>query len=564
MIAGVFILAFPTMILSGNFEAAARVATTQRSWEDVLEAVDTVADVEPPRAMVLRMLGWADPRKKKRRRATQEKDNSHPDGVSPGDGSMNRHAAGSTPLAKGTDSTDGFNLSTTGGGGVGASSVNENKSSSVLLDRSGNPITDTMPHLGPVVGMFNFRGVPRPIRRDLRTLHSFYYDPLFALALCDDGAPTCRVIPSTCGQPTMIQLTMILDDVDVRAQALQMVQLADPDGMLRCDLGGGFEVIHYHSLKEGKSLRCPEPFKLMSAVAAPGYRNSDFALCFQWTAGEELLSTLTDDDVGEMAISYLLGSTLHIKFYLPEALTMRRIPIVQQLIHHTTLHRELALIAGIPEFGGELTSYVTKYDASLMLRGVHKKIMIDPSLVIEDGNRVDEEILQAVLNRVRVMRYVGVPSHLRETAVYNFHMLTAQTMVYEFPLVIFNADERDLVDEDALGYVEARMRVKACRTLRVDIAVDYKAEDIVEDPTNEEVSSEEADGYDYRHEQPSSSVGSSGPPHKQQHVKSALLTTTDDGDTHDGDDDAEGAGPAEGYGEYAAEEDADDVPNEED
>jgi len=245
---------------------------------------------------------------------------------------------------------------------------------------------------------------------------------------------------------------------------------------VQCLLGGGLEIRHFNNWKKPGHA----PFEMMPATITSAYRNSDFPIYFKFMGDEHDLSMMSEDDVAELALSFLIGTSLHVNMLVPEKPVFKRLAIVQQVIHHTRLQRELELIAKPIEYGGDTMAYIARPDVEALLAGVSTKMIVDPMLSFEDIEKLEAEVVDAVLARVRELRVVAIPK-MAKGAVYNAELLGGFDTVYEFPMSLFKADEADEVEEDALGYTHARMRTYMCRTFRVDIRVDNAPDDLAYD-----------------------------------------------------------------------------------
>jgi hypothetical protein len=431
MIAGVFIIAFPTMILSGNFDAAHRFGRlTNFHWATDTNSGSGGAALTP-RSRIARAFGWS------------VGDDADATGVGAPAGRQNLLLAGS-----------------------GRSNLKPGQRQPNKRD------------VAVAVGCFLHGGVSHEVRRDANTEHSYSYSPLFTLATCDDGGPCARVIWGVCGQPTLVQLTLVLDHVSARDAAHAIVDAIDPSGRVRVDLGAGFQLRHYSST-------APGPFKMLPSHATAAYRNSDFPVYFAWGSEQAELQMLTEDEVAEVALSHLLGTTLFLQAQLAEPSVVKRLAIVQQVIHHTCLQRELETIAKSQEYGGDLMAYISRADVLYLLQGVSKKVIVDTRLSFEAPDALDADIVDAVLARVRQLRVNAVPAK-RRNSIYNAEFLLPSATVYEFPMSLFRADELDEVEEDALGYAFVKMRPFLAQCHRIDIQMDYGHHDDEEDEEGDE------------------------------------------------------------------------------
>jgi hypothetical protein len=119
-------------------------------------------------------------------------------------------------------------------------------------------------------------------------------------------------------------------------------------------------------------------------------------------------------------------------------------------------------------------------------------MIVDPALAFEDVRKLERDVVESVLARVRELRVLSVPKQARD-AIFNVELLTPQTTVYEFPMSLFKADEADEVEEDALGYCHTRMRTYMSRTYRLDIRMDNAPDDLAYDDEGMEAGEEDED-----------------------------------------------------------------------
>ena len=438
MIVGVFIMGFPTMILSGHYEAVEKLEI--KMFNDWAHFLSLRAKTESPSDTLKRKMGWA--RRDVDTPATK-KDSTTPN-----------------------DETKSLDALDTPRGGKGAASMSSLRSGSTTQRR----ITPRSRPFGETIGFFNFGGRTNEVQRSTNSPHMYFYDPMFMIQRTMEGTPELRVIWGKCGMPTMVQLTIILDHADARHEAVRIVNSVDPHGSIRCNVGGGFVVKHY--TPSGR----PTKYKMAPAEARDNFRNSDFPIYFmrdEDNDGEaDDVDYLDEDLVVEETLASLLGTSLFIEFKLPEPIRRRRVTIVQQMLQETRLQRELELIAVLSDDGLEQMAYITNSDAKLLLAGVSSKIDLqDPSLALESPERVDGAMADAVLARLRTVKLHNVPQRHR-TAVYNGDLIRPKDSLYEVPMSLFHADELDEVEVDSLGYVEVRVSPFLARTVRVDIRMD--------------------------------------------------------------------------------------------
>ena len=450
MVCAVFILALPPMILTGNYEIykGMKSEILRVSWVKLAEQQKKLrrSDLESPRTQIIRKMGWNDDEPADFDKLPEEKKSASTSNKVDVDKMM----AGTMSLRE-------------------AAKARSRLRRKRRAERLGRPI-GSVQFGGQTVEVYRRQGRPN--------IHRYFYEPIFRLALCEDGVPVITIIRGRCGMPCVARLQIELDHPNLRKAVIDLVEAVDPVGHVQCDLGGGFEIKHFSSSRAATDNGVPA-WEMRPVDVVPHFRNSDCPLYFTWTQDENILDSLNDDEVAEMALSHLVGSSLHIRAFLPTPAMIRRIPVEQQIIHHTRFQRELSVIARpASEDDPETFAFVTKPTLQHMLSGVSQKIMIEPTTKFEDPQRVDLEVADRLMSRLREMKLSQVPANCRhEGAVYDYDLLSLDDIVVEVPISLFDADANDEVDEDALGYIDARMTSVQARCLRVDIKTEFDVVD---------------------------------------------------------------------------------------
>lgn len=456
MLLAVFLLALPTMLLTGNLEAFKnRSRILSVSWVKLSERQGKLrkSDLESPRTQIIRKMGWNDDEGK-------EFDEDP--------------AAAAAEQQQQQQQAASVNLNAT-------MSLREAAKARSKLRRKRRA-----ERVGRPVGSVQFGGHTVEVfrRQGRANQHRYFYDPLFRIAVCDDGAPVITIIRGRCTMPTVARLQLELDHPELRKAVMALVEQLDPIGTVACDLGGGFEIHHFCSARAVTPDGVPA-WDMQNAVIAPHYRNSDCAVYFCWTQCESLLTQMGDDDVAELALSHIIGSSLHIRALLPVPAVTRRIPVEQQIIHHTRFQRELSVIArrandnpaAASSENDEMVAFVSKATLQTMLEGVNKKIIIDPMMRFERPELIDLEVADRLMSRLREMKVSQVPAACKES-IYDADLLGLDDVVHEVPMSLFDADVADEVEEDALGYIDAPMLSVQARCIRVDIKMEFDVPDL--------------------------------------------------------------------------------------
>jgi hypothetical protein len=459
MIVGIFIIGFPTMILSGHYEAVERIEIKKiNTWSNFMASRKKV---EPAADILRKRMGW----------------------VRPGTGgtasSPVRSAKLSPPKRQARHSETPMPLKPKSRDNLKAASDDDSSFGGASSESDFGQLHGSSrgklgaPAEATCVGLFMWDRRIRELKRSRESYHRYYYEPLLALQRTMEGVPEMRVIWGRCGQPTMVVLTLILDHGDARQEAARLLSQIDPQGTLECEMMGGFHIRHYTPSGE----RCK--YTLLPSVARDNYRNSDFALYFMrdedGDGNADDVDYLSEEKAIEEAIAALLGTSLFIQIRLEETTKRRRIPLVQQVLQQSRFQRELELIALGTEDAIERYAYITLTDAKSLLKGISAKLDLkDPGLIIEDDETVDNDIAHAVLNRLRTVKIHQIPAKLKST-VYNGDIIRHDEKLYEVPMSMFMSDELDEVEVDSLGYIEVRVARKLSYSVRIDIRVDPSA-----------------------------------------------------------------------------------------
>lgn len=461
MLCGVVVIAFPTMILSGHYDAAKkRHRASNHGWQKMKEQREQEARaLVSPRSRLMGRMGWLAPRVTSFANGGTSPRPSEDLKKDP-----NKHLDASPS-----------NLGSNTNGAVAEPAPNENALS------VGNPsprtvCTSPIAPTGDVIGLFLFDSYPRELKKS-RNENTFYYDPLFTLKRYEDGTPVANVFWGCCHQPTIIELTLLLDHPDARKCAAQIASQSDPRGFVACLMGGGFSI----------QLHSPSPCKysMLRACAAEDYRSEEFHIHFMRknaadpallvTDDMDQLETMAEEAVIDEALTDLMGSSLLIRHMLPEPSQKLRVPVVMQLIQNTRLHRELQAIAIVHEEQEDAFAYASRADILVLLENVSAKLDLkDYTLSIVSPSSVDALIVDCILDRLKSLKHLNVPSKLQE-AVYQKELLGPEATVYEVPISLFDADEDDEVEVDALGYIEVAARPFLSKAIRIDVRVDPSA-----------------------------------------------------------------------------------------
>jgi hypothetical protein len=186
----------------------------------------------------------------------------------------------------------------------------------------------------------------------------------------------------------------------------------------------------------------------------------------------------TEQEVLEDCYAAVLGSSFVVECHTPTDAVRRRLPVTTQCFIRTRLHRELEILAhrgvdmSLEGSESELRAYITESDFNRLGEGVHCKMdLIDTFMAVEDKANADMLITSVVLKRLRRLHLVQVPARFRQ-CVCNAEILEPEDWVYEVPLSMFQADETDEVEIDAVGYVNLDIRPTFSRTTRIDFGVE--------------------------------------------------------------------------------------------
>jgi hypothetical protein len=333
-------------------------------------------------------------------------------------------------------------------------------------EQIGRPI-GAFAHLGRTYDVMRRQGMDKGVAANP---HSYYYGPLLSLARCADGGPTVTILRGKCGMPTLARLTLDLDHPNARALARNLVVMLDPVGEVTCDLGGGIDVVH-HAPVAAATEDEQYAWVFRPARVAGLYRNMELPLFFEWTRGETALSQMSNDEISELFLSYVLGSSLLVRCLLPLEPRILRVTIEQHIVRHTRFQRELAAIAQQTPGSPELVAYVSAASAALLLQGISSRLILDPSVAFDYPRDIDAAIVDRILARLRQVKVVAVPAAIR-AAIYDRAMLEPTDVVYEVPMGFF-AQTTAEVEEDAFGYVDAAVSAFSARSYRVDIRMEY-------------------------------------------------------------------------------------------
>ena len=347
--------------------------------------------------------------------------------------------------------------------------------------------------MGDTVALFSYQNIVRELKRvqhlDAAT---FVYDPLLFLERASDGRPRARVIMGSNGMPIVVRFDLVMDDDMARHAAQQIALQVDPNATAHCDLIGGFRVVHHsplQSLKDdrtsgvdmryvmlptrehychGNSNQGPRTTLPVYFRRLPPHSSNDIYLAQQ---GREEEKNLTEDMVVEEALAFLMGSSLSIHVLLPSTSIRKRVTILAQFFKHSRLHRELELYSGmVTQDVEDRIAFVSASDFLRLLEGVHRMIDLgDESLCLENPSVVDRDVGTVLLSRLRVVAVGQVPRRLKE-CIYNGEVLTEGDVAVEVPMSMFQVEEED-TDEVPFGYVEVSARMYSGRCVRLDFQV---------------------------------------------------------------------------------------------
>eukprot|EP00744_Colponema_vietnamica_P009325 GILI01013272.1.p1 GENE.GILI01013272.1~~GILI01013272.1.p1 ORF type:complete len:614 (-),score=124.39 GILI01013272.1:88-1929(-) len=486
MLMGIFLMALPTMILNGHYDAsgpADRVAHI--SWASIRQQnISRLARPPvPPKEQLMRRKGWAfkesEPTAakvvdlKKRRRSTIFADQIEE--------LMKLDAVDEKPIA---------------------------------VYKIPNTVPSKLGYL-----------------RRTKDPRRFLYDPILSLVLNTDGRPRAKAILGTDGMPTCVRFDILIDTPDAQATAEAAAKHIHPGATADVDNAGGWRVKHHSPLDSLKAILPTQPsvrYVLMPNMPRGGFRDprgaGGVAMMSQSinasasisrspmaksltrstaggvstsipgittlpiyfiripyndqinrTLGNEA-SYLKEDKVIDECLNTVLGSSLIITKLLPNNVVKKRVAVVLQMLENSRFHHEMTLIASKAatdeDVGKDRTAFVAESDALRLLKGIHNKVdLYDPSLELENPDVVDHEVSMTILNRLRRTLISTIPIRLKRS-IYNDEMLVGSDTVIEVPLSLFQADQDDLVEEDALGYVEVTARSCAGSSVRLDFAIE--------------------------------------------------------------------------------------------
>lgn len=490
---GIFLIGMPTMVLAGNHEASKRQGGEQvirNTWEKLVEKQrrllknSNIGSLE----ILTHFFAFADP--------------PSADALAKSQSMRQNPMIPPSAKKRGEDDDDGDSseFSKQHSKSFFASSVAKSKSTG--HDDEGEDIphhrrASKLPLSSVVVGFFHCLGQVREIRQNMFETTEFLYEPLLQLRRGDDGRPLGKVIWASRGQPTMVRFDLILTTDEAENAVATVVGQIDPRGRVRCDSTNGFSVtwsspftaIKTQSINPDgtESVESLCKWEFFPTRIQAGYSSKVLHLFARridgdWTDPESHQNDQEiyfEEDVLEDAMASLMGSSFVVQSYLPIPTCRRRVPVLQQHICNTKLHREVELAAhhAYDVDPSELTAFISESDFVRLLDGIGRRLdLLDVSLIASELNLLDRAVCDVVLRRLRRFKAVHIPTRFRNCIV-NREVIEPDDLVLEVPMSLFAADEDDEVELDIVGFVEVTARTAYARATRVDFAVDVVGEE---------------------------------------------------------------------------------------
>ena len=495
---GIFLIGMPTMVLAGNHEATKRQGGEQiirNSWDKLVEQQRRLLKNSNVGSLELLTNYFAF--------STPPSADALAKSASTRQNPMLPPPKATNPLKE--DSDAGSDNDEFGAGGKRqqsksffASSVVKSKNSSSKEDDASMEIevqhrrSSKLPLTSVVVGFFHAMGQVREIRQNMFETTEFLYEPLLHLLRDEDGRPKGTVIWASRGQPTMVRFDLVLTTDEAENAVAAVVGQIDPRGRVRCDSTNGLSVSWTSPLAEIKtqstnpdgteSVESLCKWKFYPTRIQAGFSGKVLHLYARridgdWSdpeAHQNDQEIYFEDDVVEDALASLMGSSLVVQSYLPIPTCRRRVPVLQQHICNTKLHREVELAAhhAYDVDPSELTGFISESDFVRLLDGIGRRLdLLDVSLIAAELNLLDRAVCDVVLRRLRRFKAVHIPTRFRNCIV-NREVIEPDDLVLEVPMSLFAADEDDEVELDIVGFVEVTARTAYARATRVDFSVD--------------------------------------------------------------------------------------------
>ena len=296
MLMGIFLMALPTMILSGHYDAGAegQQRATHISW-GYIYSQNVARLARPPVPMkeqLMRRKGWnyKDERQRLLERmaadsvtATAARRRSTLAGGDGGGG-----GGGPTMPQKRVSIFAGAG----GGGGVGRGPMARRRSSVAATGLNGKDPLAIAEAFEDFASTIDSAVDEKPIAvfkipnthperlgylRRTKDPRRFLYDPIMALVLDDDGRPRATPVLGTDGMPSCVRFDILIDTPEAQAQAEAAAKHIHPGATAEVDNGGGWRVRHHSHLDTLKAVvigaRPSARYVMLPNVARAGFRD---------------------------------------------------------------------------------------------------------------------------------------------------------------------------------------------------------------------------------------------------------------------------------------------------